>query len=259
MISFCPGVPNKLESECTLFVLMLVSLRCIKQHCKLQMNNSRTAIKAFINNCEEQERQVEANINHVYYSWDERSRRIYWQNHETAVCVHNQQIIQRHWNNIPRFFFCFSLTPKNLQQDPLYLNLSRHICVVLSPPFTAYFICPDKQQRYVYPCRITDKLKIGEICTWGGSASLGLWGGATLQCSCSCLYSSSKKCKSSSNAVNNKSSNNNKSICMGTVQLYILGVRRELWMDGKVTIWDVSDPTVGRWGSVFTTRAGFKF
>lgn len=127
-------------------------------------------------------------------------------NYETAVCIYNQQIIQRHWNNIPQAVFVSLSHTKSAKRSLISTSLTHHFFVVF--PSAAYFIFDDKDSniklafvdRYGSP----KALKIGEICTWGGSVGLG-----DNNCHIrvfrllSLLELILKKCKSSSNAVNN--------------------------------------------------------
>lgn len=125
-------------------------------------------------------------------------------NHETAVGIYNQQIIQRHWNNNQQSSFCFSFTHKICKKIP-YIRTSHHAPLfLLFFHCKYYFICYDKDSESKFVN--TDHQKHSKQDKSAPEVDLSVWANYN-NCHIRVFRLLSllilKKCKSSSNAVNN--------------------------------------------------------
>lgn len=114
-------------------------------------------------------------------------------NHETAVGIYNQQIIQRHWNNNQQSSFCFSFTHKICKKIP-YIQTSHHAPLFCFSSIASIILSVmTKIARVSLWIRITKStqnrinLHLRWICRSGRTIIT-----VTSECSGSCLYSSSK-------------------------------------------------------------------
>lgn len=160
---------------------------------------SRIAIKLSLITGRSRKRRVKANIKRVktllLMRWNVRENIL--ANHETAVCIYNQQIIQRHWNNIPQALFCFSFTHKICKKIP-YIQTSHTPLFLFFLSLQVLFICYEKDSKsklafvnmdHQKHSKYAKNLHLRWICRSGRKIIT-----VTSECSGSCLYwnSSSK-------------------------------------------------------------------